>query len=184
MNWRRSFRMGLCLPMTEWFWNFKQAALTQRFVIPARRSASRDRKKRQAPNVLRSRIRLRVSGLDYPDISANFVVMAALEAAIQKIQGISSYDWMAGSSPVMTVGRKFANVFMASSASGNMGVIKFRDDGGDDPLPGLDAQKALRLAGMTNREAPLALSAALAWAEAESRDMAPSWRGCHTMRHG
>ena len=35
-----------------------------------------------------------------------------------------------------------------------MGVIKFRDDGGDDPLPGLDAQKALRLAGMTNREAP------------------------------
>jgi len=29
----------------------------------------------------------------------------------------------------MTVGRKFANVFMASSAGGNIGVIKFRDDG-------------------------------------------------------
>jgi hypothetical protein len=25
--------------MTEWFWNFKQAALTPRFVIPAKRSA-------------------------------------------------------------------------------------------------------------------------------------------------
>jgi hypothetical protein len=57
--------------------------------------------------------------LDYPDVSAGFVVMAALEAAIQK--NISSYDWMAGSSPVMTVGREFANVFMASSVSGNMG---------------------------------------------------------------
>jgi len=31
----------------------------------------------------------------------------------------------------MTVERKFANVFMASSASRNIRVIKFRDDGGD-----------------------------------------------------
>ncbi|MGC2395849.1 MAG: hypothetical protein WA579_07615, partial [Rhodomicrobium sp.] len=44
----------------------------------------------------------------------------------RKIQGISSYDWMAGSSPAITVGRKFANVFMASSASGNIRVIKSR----------------------------------------------------------
>ena len=35
-----------------------------------------------------------------------------------------------GSSPAMTVERKFANVFMASSASGNIRVIKFRDDAG------------------------------------------------------
>jgi hypothetical protein len=34
---------------------------------------------------------------------------------------------MAGSSPAMTVETKFANVFMAFSASGNIGVIKFRD---------------------------------------------------------
>jgi len=43
---------------------------------------------------------------------------------------MSSYDWMAGSSPAMTLERKFANVFMASSASGNIRVIKFRDDNG------------------------------------------------------
>jgi len=49
-----------------------------------------------------------------------------LEAAIQKNTGVSSYDWIAGSSPAMTVERKFANVFMASSASGNIRVIKFR----------------------------------------------------------
>src|SRR5664279_3241576 len=36
--------------------------------------------------------------------------------------------WMAGSSPAMTLERKFANVFIASSASGNIRVIKFRDD--------------------------------------------------------
>jgi hypothetical protein len=52
-----------------------------------------------------------------------------VEAAIQKKQGLSSYDWMAGSSPAMTVERKFANVFMASSASGNTRVIKFAFDG-------------------------------------------------------
>jgi len=52
----------------------------------------------------------------------------------RKTQGISSYDWMAGSSPAMTVERKFSNVFMASSAGGNIRVIKFRDDGGGDPL--------------------------------------------------
>ena len=31
----------------------------------------------------------------------------------------------------MTVERKFAGVFMAPSASGNIRVIKFRDDGGN-----------------------------------------------------
>jgi hypothetical protein len=35
---------------------------------------------------------------------------------------------MAGSSPAMTVERKFANVFMMPSVSGNIRVIKFRDD--------------------------------------------------------
>ena len=59
-------------------------------------------------------------------VSANFVVMVALEAAIQKNTRHFSYDWMAGSSPAMTLGRKFANVFIASSASGNIGVIKSR----------------------------------------------------------
>jgi hypothetical protein len=43
-------------------------------------------------------------------------------------QGISSYDWMAGAGPVITVKRKFANVFMTYFASGNIRVIKFRDD--------------------------------------------------------
>jgi hypothetical protein len=32
-------------------------------------------------------------------------------------------NWMAGSSPAMTVERKFSNIFMASSASGNIRVI-------------------------------------------------------------
>ncbi len=45
----------------------------------------------------------------------------------RKTQGIPSYNWMAGSSPAMTVERKFANVFMAASASGNI-LIKFRDE--------------------------------------------------------
>ncbi len=35
---------------------------------------------------------------------------------------------MTGSSPAMTGEREFANVFMASSASRNIGVIKFRDE--------------------------------------------------------
>jgi len=36
----------------------------------------------------------------------------------------------------MTVERKFANVFMASSASGNIRVIKFRDDDLPATVPG------------------------------------------------
>ena len=44
---------------------------------------------------------------------------------------MSNYDWMAGSSPARTGEREFANVFMDSSASENMRIIKIRDDGGD-----------------------------------------------------
>ena len=55
--------MGLCLPMTEWFWNFKQAALTPRFVIPEGEARAGIVKKDRRSNVLRSRIRLRVSGM-------------------------------------------------------------------------------------------------------------------------
>jgi hypothetical protein len=42
----------------------------------------------------------------------------------RKTQGIPSHNWMAGSGPAMTGDRKFANVFKASSADGNIRVIK------------------------------------------------------------
>jgi hypothetical protein len=70
--------------MTEWFWNFKQAALTPRFVIPVRRSASRDRKKRQALQCVTIPDKASRFGTQLPGHFRQFVVMAALEAAIQK----------------------------------------------------------------------------------------------------
>jgi hypothetical protein len=50
--------------------------------------------------------------------------MAGLYPAIQRTQGILSYTWMAGSGPAIQVSEKFANVFKASSAGGNIRAIK------------------------------------------------------------
>jgi hypothetical protein len=50
----------------------------------------------------------RFQELDYPDVSANSVVMA-------------------GSGPAMTGDRKFANVFKVSSAGGNIRVIRVQE---------------------------------------------------------
>jgi hypothetical protein len=44
---------------------------------------------------------------DYAGVSANSIVMAALEAAIQKkYKTFQLNDWMAGSSPAMALGRQ------------------------------------------------------------------------------
>jgi len=68
--------------------------------------------------------------LDYPDVSANSVVMAALGGGHPEkhkvFQAVTGWPGQAWSSPAMNVERKFANVFMASSASGNIRVIKSR----------------------------------------------------------
>ena len=72
MNWRRGSRTGVCLPSTEWFWNFRQAALAPRLVNPAKRSpfvipqaacGYPGSHKCRRSNALRSRIRLRLSGM-------------------------------------------------------------------------------------------------------------------------
>ena len=60
--------------------------------------------------------------LDYPDVSANSAVMATLGG------GHPEKHKMAGASSAMKVVRKFANVFLASSACGNMRVIKSGED--------------------------------------------------------
>ena len=62
--------------------------------------------------------------LDDRGVSANTIVMAALRGGHPEERGVSDCNWMAGSSPAMTAERKFANVFMISYASGNIGAIK------------------------------------------------------------
>jgi hypothetical protein len=57
----------------------------------------------------------------------NSIVMAAPEAAIQKEQGASDCDWMAGLDlvePGHDSRAKIRQFFMASPASGSIGVIK------------------------------------------------------------
>jgi hypothetical protein len=60
------------------------------------------------------------------------VVIAALGEAIQK--NIRYFKlWLDSRvKPGHDIRAKFANVFMASSAGGNIGVIKLRDDGGSE----------------------------------------------------
>ena len=84
--------------------------------------------------------------LDDRGVSANTIVMAALRGGHPEERGVSDCNWMAGSSPAMTAERKFANVFMISYASGNIGAIKSRKG---EALFGIESRLALRLAGMT-----------------------------------
>jgi hypothetical protein len=65
--------------------------------------------------------------LDDPVVCANPSSWPLSEAAIQEDTRYFSLLLEAGSSPAMTVERKSANVFMASSASGNIRVIKSRE---------------------------------------------------------
>jgi hypothetical protein len=60
----------------------------------------------------------------FPPIPSSW---SLLEAAIQKNARYFKLWLDGGSSPVMTVERKFANLFMATSASGNIRVIKKGD---------------------------------------------------------
>jgi hypothetical protein len=66
--------------------------------------------------------------LDYPDVSADSVAMAAPPLVMagrrpghpENWKCLQCVSWMAGSSPAMTVETKFADVIMAFSASGNI----------------------------------------------------------------
>jgi hypothetical protein len=66
--------------------------------------------------------------IDYPDVPANLVVMAALGGGLSERHGYFSFAyWMAGSSPAMAAEPKFGVDSMVSSLSGNVG----------DPSPGM-----------------------------------------------
>ncbi len=71
--------------------------------------------------------------LDFRDVSANSALMAAPLIVMAGLRPghpenwecVQWLSWIAGLSPAMTVERKFANVFMASSAGGNIGGLDF-----------------------------------------------------------
>jgi hypothetical protein len=70
-----------------------------------------------------------IQEFDYPNVSANFTVMAALRGGHpEKHRYFSFPHWMAVSSPAMTAEPKFAVDSVVSSLSGNIWLIKSRRD--------------------------------------------------------